>query len=45
MFPRDGPEPQQSTDAPAILLNHEFGNSFSKMFLYTVAWAGNTAAN
>ncbi len=37
-FPATDPDPNKSPDAPAILLNHEFGNTFSKMFMYKITW-------
>ncbi len=42
-FPATDRNPKKAADAPAILLNREFGNSFSQMFLYKITWAGNTA--
>ena len=30
-------------DAPELILNREFGNSFSKMYLYKLTWSGKTA--
>jgi hypothetical protein len=42
-FPATDIDPNKSADAPEILLNREFGNSFSKMFLYKVTWSGKTA--
>jgi hypothetical protein len=43
-FPATDPNPNKPADAPAILLHHEFGNSFSRMFMYKITWAGNTAS-
>jgi hypothetical protein len=43
-FPATDPNPDKAPDAPAVLLNHEFGNSYSRMFLYKITWAGNTAS-
>jgi hypothetical protein len=43
-FPATDLNPNKAPDAPAILLHHEFGNSFSKMFMYKITWAGNTAS-
>jgi hypothetical protein len=42
-FPATDTDPQKSADAPEILLNREFGNSFSKMYLYKITWAGKKA--
>src|SRR5262249_36588124 len=42
-FPATDPDPNKAPDAPEILLNHEFGNSFSKMFMYKITWAANKA--
>ena len=39
-FPATDIDPNKPADAPEILLNREFGNSFSKMYLYKVAWSG-----
>jgi hypothetical protein len=43
-FPATDLNPNKVADAPAILLHHEFGNSFSKMFMYKIIWAGNKAS-
>jgi hypothetical protein len=43
-FPATDLNPNKAPDAPAILLHHEFGNSFSKMFMYKITWAGKTAS-
>jgi hypothetical protein len=43
-FPATDLNPNKAADAPAILLHHEFGNSFSKMFMYKITWAGNQAS-
>jgi hypothetical protein len=43
-FPATDLNPNKAADAPAILLHHEFGNNFSKMFMYKITWAGNTAS-
>jgi hypothetical protein len=43
-FPATDLNPDKAADAPAILLHHEFGNSFSKMFMYKITWAGNQAS-
>jgi hypothetical protein len=43
-FPATDLNANKAADAPAILLHHEFGNSFSKMFMYKITWAGNAAS-
>jgi hypothetical protein len=43
-FPATDLNPNKAPNAPAVLLNHEFGNSFSKMFMYKITWAGITAS-
>jgi hypothetical protein len=42
-FPATDIDPKKPADAPEFLLNREFGNSFSKMFLYRIVWSGNKA--
>jgi hypothetical protein len=42
-FPATDINPSKSPNAPEIILNREFGNSFSRMYLYKVAWAGKAA--
>ena len=42
-FPATDIDPNKSVDAPEIFLNREFGNHFSKMYLYRVTWSGNKA--
>jgi hypothetical protein len=42
-FPATDLNPNKAADAPEILLHHEFGNSFSKLFMYKITWAGNKA--
>jgi hypothetical protein len=42
-FPATDLDPKKAPDAPAILLHHEFGNSYSKMFMYKITWAGTKA--
>ena len=39
-FPATDLDPNKSADAPEILLNREFGNSFGKLNLYKVTWSG-----
>ena len=43
-FPATDINPNKSTDAPEIILNREFGNHFSKMYMYKLTWSGKTAA-
>jgi hypothetical protein len=43
-FPETDLNPDKPAGAPEILLNREFGNSFSKMYLYRITWTGKTAA-
>jgi hypothetical protein len=43
-FPATDLDPNKAPDAPAVLLHHEFGNRFSKMFMYKITWKGNTAS-
>jgi hypothetical protein len=43
-FPATDLDPNKPADAPEILLNREFGNSFSKMYLYRITWAGRSAS-
>jgi hypothetical protein len=42
-FPATDLNPDKAADAPELILNREFGNSFSKMYLYKVTWSGKTA--
>ncbi len=42
-FPATDINPKKSADAPELILNREFGNSFSKMYLYQLTWSGKTA--
>ena len=42
-FPATDIDPNKSTNAPEIILNREFGNSFSKMYMYKLTWSGTTA--
>ncbi len=42
-FPATDVDPDKRADAPELILNREFGNSFSKMYLYKVTWSGKTA--
>jgi hypothetical protein len=43
-FPATDLDPNKAADAPEILLNREFGNSFSKMYLYKITWAAKSAS-
>jgi hypothetical protein len=43
-FPATDLDANKPPDAPEILLNREFGNSFSKMYLYKITWAGTSAS-
>jgi hypothetical protein len=43
-FPATDLDPKKPTDAPEILLNREFGNSFSKLYIYKITWSGKSAA-
>jgi hypothetical protein len=43
-FPATDIDPGKPADAPEILLNREFGNSFSKMYLYKITWSGKSAS-
>ena len=42
-FPATDLDPNKPADAPEILLNREFGNTFSKLYMYKITWAGNSA--
>jgi hypothetical protein len=42
-FPATDIDPNKPADAPELILNREFGNSFSKMYLYKVTWDGPAA--
>jgi hypothetical protein len=43
-FPATDLDPDKAADAPELILNREFGNSFSRMFLYKVTWSGKKAS-
>ncbi|HLY74939.1 MAG TPA: hypothetical protein VKU80_12540 [Planctomycetota bacterium] len=43
-FPATDLDPRKAPGAPEILLHREFGNSFSKMYLYKITWTGKVAA-
>jgi hypothetical protein len=42
-FPATDLDPNKPGDAPEILLNREFGDAFSKMYMYKLTWSGNKA--
>jgi hypothetical protein len=42
-FPATDLDPNKAADAPAILLNREFGNAFEKLYLYKITWSGKQA--
>lgn len=43
-FPATDFDPNKAPDAPEILLNREFGNTFGKLYMYKITWAGKTAS-
>ena len=43
-FPATDLDPSKAPDAPAILLNREFGNEFQKLYMYKLTWSGKTAS-
>jgi hypothetical protein len=43
-FPASDLSPNKPAGAPEILLNREFGNDFSRMYLYRITWAGGAAS-
>jgi hypothetical protein len=43
-FPATDLDPEKPPDAPAVLLNREFGNTASKLFLYKITWSGKKAS-
>jgi hypothetical protein len=43
-FPATDIDPAKPADAPEILLNREFGNSFAKLYMYKITWSGKRAA-
>jgi hypothetical protein len=43
-FPETDLNPSKAPDAPEILLNREFGNSFEKLYMYKIMWSGKTAS-
>jgi hypothetical protein len=42
-FPATDIDPDKPADAPEVLLNREFGNRFSKMYMYRITWSGKRA--
>ena len=42
-FPATDLDPKKAPDAPAVLLNREFGDSASKLYLYKITWSGKKA--
>jgi hypothetical protein len=42
-FPATDLDPDKPADAPEIILNREFGNEFSKLYMYKLIWSGNSA--
>jgi hypothetical protein len=42
-FPATDLNPNKAKDAPEIILNREFGDAFSKLYMYKLTWSGNTA--
>jgi hypothetical protein len=42
-FPATDIDPDKAAGAPEVILNREFGNNFSKMYLYKIKWAGKKA--
>ncbi|MBI1310158.1 hypothetical protein GC176_02535 [bacterium] len=43
-FPATDTDPNKAPDAPAILLNRQFGNSFDKLCMYRITWSGRRAS-
>lgn len=43
-FPATDLNPTKAPDAPAILLNREFGNAFKKLYMYKITWSGKQAS-
>src|SRR5262249_7026304 len=43
-FPATDLDPDKPADAPEVLLNREFGNSFFQLHHDKITWAGNTAS-
>jgi hypothetical protein len=43
-FPATNLDPALAPDGPAVLLNREFGNTASKLYLYKITWSGKKAS-
>lgn len=43
-FPATDLDPKKAATAPEILLNREFGNECSKLYMYKITWSGKTAS-
>jgi hypothetical protein len=43
-FPATDLDPNKAPDAPAVLLNKEFGNVADKLYMYKITWSGTTAS-
>jgi hypothetical protein len=43
-FPATDLNPGKRPDEPAVLLNREFGNTASKLYLYRITWSGTKAS-
>jgi hypothetical protein len=43
-FPATDLDPKKVPTAPAVLLNKEFGNTVSKLFMYKIVWSGDKAS-
>ena len=43
-FPATDLDPDKPPDGPAVLLNREFGNTASKLYLYRITWSGKKAS-
>ena len=39
-FPATDLDPEKAPDAPAVLLNKEFGDIASKLYMYKITWSG-----
>lgn len=43
-FPATDLDARKAPDTPAVLLNREFGNTASKLYLYKITWSGKKAS-
>jgi hypothetical protein len=43
-FPATDLDPEKAPDGPAVLLHREFGDTASKLYLYTITWSGKKAS-